>query len=284
MTAIEDWLAAKSQGAGLGPKATRVVEVIKTQPRLAAYASTADLAARASVNVATVVRAAQALGFNGWPHLRLEVRNRFLATLTANEVLEQHSGTVTNPVVDALRRDIANLEFTARSVDVEAIRGVAAAVSGASKTVVVGSGSFAAPGIQLAHIASFMGLDVRLERHGGTQLANAVAHLGSPDCLVVFNFWWQPREVASVVRLAHAHDVTICLVTDRLSSHIAELATHVVVVASEGVSSFPSLTPAMAVVHAILAEIAHHGGSSLSAAVARTESAWAGMGLFDESR
>lgn len=284
MTTIQEWATTLADAADLGPKAVRVVEVIKTQPHLAAYASTADMAARAGVNVATVVRAAQGLGYSGWPSLRLELRSRYLATLSANQVLSEHSGGANDPVTEALRRDIENLETTARTVDTDAIRAVAAAITGAGLTAVIGSGSFAGPGIQLAHIATTMGFNIVLERHGGTQLANLVSRLGPSDCLVVFNFWWQPREIASAVRLAHDNHVAICVITDRRSSTVAGLASHLVIVPSEGVSLFPSLTPAASVVHAVLAEVARLGGRATQAAVARTETAWARMDLFDENR
>lgn len=129
-----------------------------------------------------------------------------------------------------------------------------------------------------------MGFDAVLERQSGTQLANLVSRLGAGDCLVVFNFWWQPKEIASAVRLAADNGVIICVITDRRSSAIAELASHLVIVPSEGVSLFPSLTPAASVVHAVLAEIARLGGRATRAAVERTELAWARMDLFDESR
>lgn len=284
MTAIADWVTTKADGVGLGPKASRVLEVLKTQPHLAAYASTADLASRAGVNVATVVRTAQALGFTGWPHLRLELRSRYLATLTASELLDEHSGSMADPMVSAFRQDMENLRITLGTVDFRAVHGVAQTISTARKTLVIGSGSFAAPGIQLAHVASGMGMDIQIDRHGGTQLGNAITHLGPSDGLVVFNLWWQPREIGAAVRLASARAVKICLVTDRPNSSIADLSTYVIVVASEGVSAFPSLTPSMAVVHAILAEVARIGGPSVTAALARADAAWASMDIFDESR
>lgn len=284
MTTIQAWMTEQAAGAALGPKALRVVEVIKTQPHLAAYASTAELASRAGVNVATVVRTAQGLGFTGWPQLRLELRSRYLATLSANQVLSEHADAVGDPVVDALRRDIENLETTARTVDSGAIRGLAAAIDGARKTMVIGSGSHAAPGLQLSYIAATMGHDIQLERHGGTQLASQLARLGAGDCLIVFSLWWQPREIVAAVRLAAEQKVTVGLVTDRQSSSLAERADHLVVVPSEGVSSFPSLTPTMAVVHAILAEVARLGGATVGSALKRTEMAWGRLSLFDETR
>ena len=284
MTAVQDWVSERAAEVALGPKALRVVEVIKAQPNLAAYASTADLASRAGVNVATVVRTAQGLGFAGWPQLRLELRSRYLASLSVNQVLREHAGVVGDPVVDALRRDVENLETTGRNVDTVAIRDLAGAIVAARRTLVVGSGSFAAPGLYLSYIAGTMGYDITLERHGGTQLASQITRLSQGDCLIIFNLWWQPREIVAAARLSREQGVTIGLITDRLSSALADCADHLIVVPSEGVSSFPSLTPTVAVVHALLSEAARLGGPAVETALKRTESAWSRLRIFDEKR
>ncbi|PXY28470.1 RpiR family transcriptional regulator [Prauserella muralis] len=278
---MQEWVSARAADATLGPAASRVVDILATQPRLASYASTAELAERASVNVATVVRTARALGFEGWPHLRLELRNRYLTSLSARQLLAEEAGDL--PLA-AIRRDLENLETLAHTVDTGAIRAVARAIDRARRTVVLGSGTFAAPGVQLAHGSTSMGRDVLMERHFGTHLANTVARLGEDDCLVAVNLWWLPTQVLEAVRIAHEAGTTTCVVTDLRTSPLVAVADHVVVVPSEGVSSFPSVTAAMAVVHGILAELAQLGGDATRRAMERTETTWSRMGLFGESR
>lgn len=280
-TTVQGWVSDLAHDAALGPAAARVVDILATQPRLASYASTAELATRAGVNVATVVRTARQLGFSGWPALRLEIRSRYLASLSSRQVYAEHDATVGTPVLDAIRRDIENLEMLATTVDVDTVNAVAAAIHAASKTVVVGSGTFAAPGLHLAHSGTSMGKEIVLERHFGTHLANTVTRLRPGDCLVTFNFWWLPRQVVEATETAHERGATTCVVTDRRSSPLTEAADHIVVLPSEGVSSFPSLTAASAVVHGILAELTRLGGDDARQAMERTEATWARMGLFD---
>ncbi len=233
----------RARPEALGPATRRVIGMLVTQPHLASYASTADLAGRASVSVATVVRTARALGFSGRPELRLEI--------------------------------------LARTTDVAAIRATADAIHAAGRTLVIGSGSFAAPGIQLAHISQTMGRDVLLQTHFGTQLINSLNRLGPGDCLVTVNLWWLPREVLEVTRMASEREVVTCVITDQRSSALADAATHLVVIPSEGISSFPSLTPAMAVVHAILSELARIGGEKTLESIAKAEADWSRLALFN---
>ena len=280
MTAIQEWVGRRVEGVGLGPAANRVVKILVTQPHLASYATTADLASRANVNVATVVRTARQLGFSGWPELRLELRSRYLASLSATEMLAEHVGTAGDPVTDAVRQDIENLQLLSRTLEVDVVRNMAGAIREARRTVVIGSGTFAAPGLHLAHAGTTMGLDVRLERHFGTQLANAVHHLGPEDCLVAINLWWLPRQVLQATGIASERGSTVCVLTDIRTSPLAEHADQMLVIPSEGASTFPSLTPAASVVHALLAEIVKLGGEESRQAILGAEETWSRMGLF----
>lgn len=281
MQSIQEWLADSAGDANLGPAATRVVEAIATRPNLAAYASTAEVAREARVNAATVVRTARQLGFSGWPAMRLELRGRYLGSLSASQLLAEHEPQVDTPASDAVRRDIENLETLLATVDPAEVGRFAAAMNAAERIVVVGSGSFAAPGLHLAYSAAYMGLDIRLERHFGTLLSNAVARLTEADCLVAVNFWQLPRDVLRAVEMASERGAATCVLTDLRNSPLGEAADLALTVPSEGVSFFPSLTASMAAVHAILAELTRLRGDRVEDAMQQIERAWGEMELFD---
>ncbi|MFC9085596.1 MurR/RpiR family transcriptional regulator [Nocardiopsis dassonvillei] len=277
---MADWIEAALGGGRLGRAAERVVRVLRDEPRFASYASTAELAERAGVNVATVVRAAQALGFTGWPALRVELRSRYLASLSAGEVLAEHAGSDADPVREAFRADREGLRDLERTLDPARVRALAGAVHGARRTRVVGSGTFAAPGVQLAHAAGIMGYDVERLDLGGTGLVSALARMGPGDLLLACDLWRLPVALRSAARVARERSVPVAVITDRRDSPLVEGAEHVLLVPSEGVGMFPSLTPAMAVVHAVLAEMARLGGDAVLAAVRDTERLWESTELF----
>lgn len=280
MTSLPTWARDRLEGRSLGPGAARVIETLDLQPQMASYASTAEVAERAGVNIATVVRAAQALGFSGWSELRQEVRSKYLASLSAVQVLGEHASPGASRTRDAVRQDLANLESLAGSIASEQIAAIASRIAGSRRTVVVGTGSFIAPGLQLSHVAQTMGLDVRFGRGGGTTLFNEVGLLGEEDTLVVFSFWWNAKEILQAARVASTAGAGVVLISDRRSSPFTELADETVVVASEGASTFPSLTAAMTVVHCVLAEIADQNEDDVRASLARAEAIWRANDLF----
>jgi len=280
MESAETWVRDRTDGAVLGPKSERVVHLLATQAEFTSFASASAVAGRAGVDAATVVRTARALGFSGWPDLRLELRNRYLSSLRANEVLNEHEDAASDPILHALRSDVDNVTLAIRTIDVAQVRAIAAAIAGARRTVVIASGSFLGPAHHLVHSAGFMGLDVEFGIRGGTTLVNTLTRLGPGDCLVAINFWRLPREIRDATEIAGAAGATTCVLTDLRRSALTELADHVVTVPCEGTSHFPSLTASMAVVHAILAEITRGLGDQARDAMRATEDLWQRMNLM----
>ncbi|WP_043500849.1 hypothetical protein [Georgenia sp. SUBG003] len=274
---IRTRLGDRTPGSGTG----RVLHALATHPRKMSFASTAEAAALAGVNAATVVRAAQLLGFGGWPQLRAEVRSRFLSGLSASAVLAEHAPTDEGPVGSSLRRDIQNLHDLALLIDDAQIERVARLMFDARVTVVLGSGSYAGPGIQLSHLAQLIGHDVRLHQVAGTGLYNAVNLLGPQDCLVAFHLWRSPWEVINAVRTAAAAGVRVVLVSDQ-TDEVSALADEVLLVPSEGASMFPSLTATTTVVQAVFAAMVAVDPAGAAAATDRVEEIWRRYSLFPE--
>ncbi len=283
--ALPGWLASRLGDRRPAAGTRRILAAIATQPRQMSYASTSSVADSAGVNVATVVRAAQQLGFSGWPALRAEIRSRYLSGLSASEVLsEHHEDAGQGPAWSTLRRDLHNLQDLAQLLDEAQIERVARAIHAARTTLVLGSGSFAAPGLQLSHLAQTIGHDVRMHRVGGTALFNAVSLLGSGDCLVVFQLWRTPHEILHAVETAAAAGTSVVLVSDQLSEDLRELADELVAMPSEGASMFPSLVAATTIVQAVIAALVACDPAAAATWSDGVEQLWSRYNLFPDPR
>ncbi|MFI9025452.1 MurR/RpiR family transcriptional regulator [Streptomyces sp. NPDC053560] len=276
---FEDWLRAHMPDRGLSPKAAAVVEVLLSQPRRASYASTVELAQLAGVNVATVTRTAQALGFAGWPALQQELRARYLSSLSAPQVAAEHR-SVAAPSAASLRRDLDSLALLTRRFDEEAIRTIAEAVAAARRTVVIADGSYAAVGMALSHNARIAGYEVVSVTHGDAELANTVATMRADDVLIAISFWRLYESTILAADEARSKGARVFAVTDAASPALAEAAERVLMVPAEGVAFFPSLTAGMAVVQALVAQLAAVDPARTSASVEQAEAAWARFGLL----
>jgi RpiR family transcriptional regulator, carbohydrate utilization regulator len=121
----------------LGPSERRVAQVVLARPDEVIEWSTSELAAASGTSPATVIRACQSLGFRGFQHLRLEVAR---AAPESEQQATDAVGRVFEGAIDALR-------LGGESIDVEAVEEAVAALAGARRIVLVGSG-FSGPPLQ----------------------------------------------------------------------------------------------------------------------------------------
>ncbi|MEV6237857.1 MurR/RpiR family transcriptional regulator [Lentzea sp. NPDC051838] len=276
---FEAWLRERLPERGLRPKSAAVLEVLVSQPRRASFGSTAELAQLAGVNVATVTRTAQALGFAGWPALQQELRARYMSSLSAPQVAEEHRG-VGSPGSASLRRDLDSLALLQRRFDDELIREVARAIAGARRTLVIADGSYAAVGIAFAHNARLAGYDVHAATAGTSEVANMTARLTSDDVLVAISFWRLYESTVVAANEAKQREARVFAITDAASPGLAAAAEQVLMVPAEGVTFFASLTAGMALAQAIVAELAAVDPARTSESIEAAEAMWSRFELL----
>lgn len=273
------WLGDAIPDVPLTKAQSRVVEVITRNPQLSSYADIAEIAQRADVNNSTVVRAAQHLGYRGWPDLQRELRSRYLVMISTEDTLTEH-GEHRSPLHDALNHDIENLRLTLESNTADEAEAAIAAMAAAKSITVVGIGSFAGPASVMAHLGSTMGYPISLENRGGVHLASSTNTLGAGDVLVVINMWRSVRQVIVAAEAAKAAGATVVAISDMRRGRLAAAADHLLVVASEGISFFQSVTAANSLVYGLLAgmEAAHPERSR--AAIRRTQQLWKDLDIY----
>lgn len=273
---IEAWLADRTAPGALGPQAERVAHVLVRAPQFAGYSSAREVAERAGVNVSTVVRTAQQLGFEGWPQLREELRARYLASVSSGEL---SMSPAADPAAQTLRQDVTNIGALATPDNLAAIRATAQAVKAARRTLVISSGSGAGPAHVLSHLGGIAGHDVQLALGAATGQAVQVARLEPGDCLITINIWRLTRTLRGLTRLARERGATVCVLTDLRSSPLAEYADHLIVTPVESVQAGPSLTAMVAAVQAVLSELADDDAVRASGRVQRM---WQELDLMDD--
>ncbi|WP_142056745.1 MurR/RpiR family transcriptional regulator [Pseudarthrobacter sp. B4EP4b] len=273
------WLGDAIPDVPLTKAQSRVVEVITRNPQLSSYADIAEIAQRADVNNSTVVRAAQHLGYRGWPDLQRELRSRYLVMISTEDTLTEH-GEHRSPLHDALNHDVENLRLTLESNTADEAEAAIAAMAAAKSITVVGIGSFAGPASVMAHLGSTMGYPISLENRGGVHLASSTNTLGPGDVLVVINMWRSVRQVIVAAEAAKAAGATVIAISDMRRGRLAAAADHLLVVASEGISFFQSVTAANSLVYGLLAgmEAAHPERSR--AAIRRTQQLWKDLDIY----
>lgn len=254
LSGFEPWLADLAASTRLSTKNRVVLNLLLHEPRTCAFGSIRDVAERADVNIATVTRTAQALGFAGWSDLQREYRARYVASLSVSEVAIEHDRLEPSAAA-AFAHDRADLASIAVTIGIDPVRDVARRMAAARRTVVVAQGSYAGVGLVLAHNASIAGYDVRAASEP-TAIANALAHLDAADLVVAVNCWQIYRSTVRALAQAQELGIATVLITDLTRSGDEIPADVQLAVPSESVGFFPSLVGALSVAQAVVVELA----------------------------
>jgi len=225
-------LGQGTDAAALSPAIARVARFLDANHALVIACSAAELAHRIGTSDASVVRAAQALGFSGLPALK-----RHLATglgqppgpaaamrATLDEVAAEASQAVTF-AIQAQREAVEALATTAAQASLlAAVR----ALHPARRILVFGIGPSAALARYVTTLLGRAGREARALDASGIALADQMLDLGAGDILLVLAYGRAYREVVAVFGEARRLALPIVLVTDSLEPSLSRQADVVV--------------------------------------------------------
>ncbi|MEB3367342.1 MurR/RpiR family transcriptional regulator [Saccharopolyspora mangrovi] len=275
---FEAWLRGRVPERGLRSKGAAVLQVLLTQPRRASYSSAAEAAELAGVNVATVSRTAQILGFSGWSDLQQELRARYLSSLSAPEVAaaQQTEGELGGA---SLRRDLESLAVLNRRLDEQLLRTIAEAIARAGRVLIVANGSYYSVGSALRHNVQLAGYDATVV-HDDAELANAISRIEPGDVLIAISFWRLYQSTVIAAEEAHERGARVFVLTDAASPALTAAAEEVVLIPAEGVAFFPSLAPGLAVAQAIAAQLSTVDPERTRSSIEAAETQWSRFRLL----
>jgi DNA-binding MurR/RpiR family transcriptional regulator len=197
-----------------------------------AFHTAEELARRASTSSSTVVRFAQALGFEGFPELqeaaRDEYRHFHRRFSSPPAGLEPASAPLfsldQNPFEQAIAADHVNVEDTARKVSRSEVEAAIEAIAAADKLLIAGTDQMAFFASYLRHL--LMLLDVRAEI-AASPSQEALSRLGRIDegTLVIGLSAGRPHPlVVRAMKIARHRKAATLAITDATLSEVSKLA------------------------------------------------------------
>ena len=196
-----------------------------------AFHTAEELARRASTSSSTVVRFAQALGFEGFPELQEAARDeyrhhhrRFAPPQAGLETAAPLFSLDQNPFEQAIAADHVNVEDTARKVSRTEVEAAIEAIAGADRLMIAGTDQMAFFASYLRHL--LMLLDVRAEI-AASPSQEALSRLGRIDenTLVIGLSAGRPHPlVVRAMKIARHRKATTLAITDATLSEVSKLA------------------------------------------------------------
>jgi DNA-binding MurR/RpiR family transcriptional regulator len=224
----------------------------------AAFQTAEELARRASTSSSTVVRFAQALGFEGFPELQAAARDEYRRVRDtapqngASDVLAPPLFPIDQTDFEAaLAADHTNLEDTARKIDRDEVAAAVELISRAERIVLCGTDQMAFFASYLRHL--LMLLDLRCEVVASPS-QEGLARLGRIDenTLVIGFSAGRPHPlVVRAMKLARHRKAATIAIADATLSEVAKLAGQRLYYSSNGPAYVRSHTALLSLIQAL---------------------------------
>jgi DNA-binding MurR/RpiR family transcriptional regulator len=251
----------------LTPAELRVAQALMADYPAAGLQPVAALAAHAGVSGPTVVRLVAKLGFGGYA----EMQSRLRAELSARNAgpvqrypAVDHSAPA-SPLLRRFERSVSTA-LTESLVGIDPVEFDAAVelLTDAARPVRVTGGRVSC--VHALYLSRSLGLlraDVRFVESDRATRAATLLDIGPDSVVVVFDYRRYDDEVVEFGRGAAAAGAAVVLMTDTYLSPLASAATVLLTSSVEGPAPFITLTPALAIVEALVLGAVRRSGRQL---------------------
>ncbi len=267
----------------LTPAQRRIMHYIIEHYEEAIFLTASQLAQNVGVSEATVVRLAQALGFDGYPGMQRKFRQGLqdrLSTVTRLEHTVDHVRQTGDVVVKVLQEDIHNLSQTLRNLSLDIFERAVADLQSAERIFVVGLRGAHAPALTLATYLRFLGKQAQLLVPGHGEMWDILQGLGRSDLVVGISFPRYTQITLEVLQHSRNKRARVGAITDSPLSPLASYA-HWVLTASCQLDSFiESFTAATSLINALLTAMSIQDPGKTLRILRQREALWEEKGVY----
>ncbi|HPU62333.1 MAG TPA: MurR/RpiR family transcriptional regulator, partial [Bacillota bacterium] len=245
-----------------------IAEFVNTQGQEVAFMSAAQVAAKTKTSVASVVRFARMLGFEGFAELREvlreEVLRKAVSTASMLESTLDLLGRTNRIFASLVERETANIEALSHQISEAQLLRVADIICGCGRLILFGEGPSASLTQLLEYRLRRFQVDTLQINETGKGLFDKAFLIRREDCLLVFAFLRFLEEVGILLSRAKEIGARTILITD-LSLAEPPVAVDELLVVSRGSSDFfQSMVTPLIVTESITLAVGHCLGKQAS--------------------
>jgi len=264
--------------AKLSPAHRAIADYLLADGRRAALEPIATVAKNLRTSESTVVRFAQTLGYKGYPELRDQLRERFLATATSLDRLAASGVDRKKPRGAILERVLAedadSVMRTLAQIPPETFTAVVEAIVTARRTYVVGFRGSAGIALVLGMGLRIFLPETRVVAVNVGDTPEELLSLRKADVVIVISYLRYAGQTLEILRFAHEAKARTVAITDSPASPVARLADHALITRPTSPRSMASYAPAASLASAITEAVAARRGADAGRSLRSAEALW----------
>jgi DNA-binding MurR/RpiR family transcriptional regulator len=257
----------------LTPGQQKTARFLLEKTKEAAFLTASQLGEKVGVSESTVIRLASALGFDGYPALRMAVQDLLMERLTTLERIGEYSEQETVSLFyKAIESDIDSLNGVRSTLDVVAIERLGMEIAKAKSILVVGHRSSRALAYYLFHYLSWLFANVEL-----LDLETAVEKVTNADketLVIGISFPRYTTWTVNILKYAQKRKLKVAAITNDYSSPLA-LSSELVITAPWNPLSFiDSFTAPISIINCVILAAARAIDEDMREKLAELEEIW----------
>lgn len=263
----------------------RISDYILSNYSKVAFMTAKVLAEKSNVSESTVVRFANALGFEGYPELIIALQENIKSKLTTierfdliNEKTTEDKQRITNEI---MQLDIQNIKSTINKNNKESIDKIVDELSNSNKIFILGLRSSKVLASYLEYYLSLIFYETHVKEINPHSIFDSLVNFNSGDVLFAIGFPRYSKITIEALKYAKDNDITIISLTDSQLSPLCEYSKHVLV-ADLSISTFiNSLAAPMSLINSLIMAISLKNKTTVQEKFKKLENVWDKYDIFE---
>ncbi|GAB6087847.1 MurR/RpiR family transcriptional regulator [Alkaliphilus crotonatoxidans] len=249
----------------------------------AAFMTASKLGIMVGVSESTVVRFANALGFEGYPELQKalqEIIKTKLTTVQRVEMANEYSneGAILKKV---LKSDMENIRSTLENIDHELFQSVVDQIFKADKIYIIGLRSSTALAEYFGFYLNLILDNVKVVSYGISDIFEQILRISKNDLVIGISYPRYSNRTIEVIKYAREEGVPIISITDSLLSPIAGLSDYCLTAKSNMVSFVDSLVAPLSLINALIIAVGMREKDEIRGFFKKLENIWYKYNVYD---
>ncbi|MGI5998386.1 MAG: MurR/RpiR family transcriptional regulator [Lutispora sp.] len=242
----------------------------------AAFMTAAKLGEMVGVSESTVVRFANVLDFEGYPHMQRELQEMIRTRLTTVQRIEMSAdySNEENTVKKVLKADIDNLRMTMESIDFKVFEEAVKAIADAKNIYIVAMRSSTTLADFLAFYLNLIRSNVYVTSRSVSDTFDILFRVNKDDLVVGIGFPRYSSKTIEALDYAKSQGAKVLAITDSLISPLVSYADYTLTAKSNMESFVDSLVAPLSLLNALVIAVGIKEKRKVASTFGKLEDIW----------
>lgn len=252
----------------------------------AAFMTASKLSKIVGVSESTVVRFANALGFDGYPQLQKGLQDIIKVKLTTVQRVEMARDYSGEEMIlkKMFKSDIENIRATQESMDFEVFQTVVDKILAADKIYIIGLRSSTALAQYLGFYLNMILDNVKIVGYGISDIFEQMLRVSDKDLVIGISFPRYSNRTVEALKYAKEQNATIVSITDSFMSPIYGISNYCLTAKNNMASFVDSLVAPLSLINALTIAVGMREKEEITAYFNKLETLWDKHHVYDTEK